>query len=482
MALVKAETAQGFQSLPLLRKIGLMVGLAATVALGVAVGLWSQQPNYTALYANLGSKDAEQVVDALQKTGIQFKVDESTGAVMVESAKRQFARMELAKDGMPGGSALAFKMLEKEQGFGTNQVIETARFQRALEGELGRTIATLRNVENARVHLAIPKRSVSLRDGSAPTASVMVDPYSGRSLDEEQIAAIVRLVSSSVPHLKPENVAVVDQTGRLLSGGALDKDMAQTSTQFAYNRKLEATYTERIRQLLEPIVGYGRVRASVNADINYTAAERSYGLDKTVSQTKTATGTVRSLSIAAVIDNKQVTNDKGDLVNKPWTNEELERFSILIKGAVGFNQTRGDTLNIINSSFVQPPAAEALPEPSLLEQPWFWDVAKQAVGVLGVLILVFGVLRPVMRSLAETGAQSMAHANVTVPATAAAGTHPGTGGDEDELSLSGRGAKHAQLEGSRAGYEQNLEAAKNVVREDPKRVAQLVKNWVGEDA
>ena len=201
-------------------------------ALGVAVVLWSQQPNYTLLYANLSSKDAGQVVDALQKTGIQFKVDEATGAVMVESSKLQSARMELAQDGLPEGNAMGFELLQKEQGFGTSQFIETARYQRALEGELSRTIATLRNVDNARVHLAVPKRSVFLRDRSTPTASVMVDLYSGRSLDEEQIAAIVHLVSSSVPHLTPENITVVDQTGNLLSSGTVDKGMAQTSTQF----------------------------------------------------------------------------------------------------------------------------------------------------------------------------------------------------------------------------------------------------------
>ncbi len=545
MALVKAETAQGFQSLPAMRQIGLMIGLAASVALGVAVVLWSQQPNYTVLYANLSAKDAGQVVDALQKTGIQFKVEEATGAVLVESAKLQHARMELAKDGLPEGNAMGFEMLQKDQGFGTSQFIETARYQRALEGELGRTIATLRNVEGARVHLAIPKRSVFLRDRSAPTASVMVDLYSGRSLDEEQIAAIVHLVSSSVPHLKPENVTVVDQAGKLLSSGATDKGMAQTSTQFSYNRKLEATYADRIRQLLEPIVGSGRVKASVNADLDFTITERTqesfnpdlpalrseqiskdsssggaqasgipgalsnqppengqlaapgqgpgadqagtqaprnsssrsvrnYELDKTVSHTKLATGTVRRLSIAVVIDNKQEVDDAGEVVSKAWSADELTRFTTLVKEAVGFDATRGDTVNIINSSFVPPPEAEALPEPSLLEQPWVWNLGKQAVGALGVLLLIFGVLRPIMRSLAEKGAA--VGPNHLMPATA------GGGVGDDQVSLSGAGAQQARLQApAGGGYEQHLDTARNIVREDPKRVAQVVKNWVGED-
>ena len=545
MAMVKAETVQGFQGLPALRQIGLMIGLAASVALGVSVVLWSQKPNYTLLYANLSSKDAGQVIDALQSSGIQFKVDEATGAVMVESSKLQSARMELAKDGLPEGNAMGFEMLQKEQGFGTSQFIETARFQRALEGELARTISELRNVKSARVHLAIPKRSVFLRDRSEPTASVMTDLYSGRTLDEEQIAAIVHLVSSSVPHLKPENVTVVDQRGELLSSGASDTGMAQTSTQFSYNRKLEQNYADRVRQLLEPIVGAGSVRASINADLDFTVTERTqetfnpdlpalrseqvsedssqnsavasgipgalsnqppeaaelqapgteagvdgeaastprnsskrsvrnYELDKTVSHTKLATGTIRRLSIAVVIDNKQELDENDELVNKPWTPEELDGFTTLVKEAVGFNGARGDTVNIINSSFMPLPEAEAVPELSMMEQPWVWNVGKQAVGAIGVLILIFGVLKPILRSLAEKGS----HTNAMVPVVAGA---QGGAGSEDQLSLSGAGSQQAQLEGPKAGYEQHLETAKGVVSEDPKRVAQVVKNWVGED-
>jgi flagellar M-ring protein FliF len=442
-------------------------------------------------------------------------------------------------------------MLQKEQGFGTSQFIETARYQRALEGELSRTIATLRNVESARVHLAIPKRSVFLRDRTAPTASVMVDLYSGRGLDEEQIAAIVHLVSSSVPHLTPENVTVVDQGGKLLSSGASDKGMAMTSTQFSYNRKLESTYAERIRQMLDPIVGSGRVRASVNADLDFTVTERTqesfnpdlpalrseqvskdissrsaaasgipgalsnqppedgqlqavdkqsgsdkggsasprnsstrsvrnYELDKTVSHTKLATGTIRRLSIAVVIDDKQELSDTDEVVNKPWSQEELERFTTLVKEAVGFDASRGDTVNIINSSFIPLPEAEALPEPSLMEQPWVWDVARQAVGAIGVLLLIFGVLKPIMRSLAEKGAHAVSHANAMVPAAAAAGAQAAATA-EDQLSLSGASPQQPQLQAPGGGYEQHLDTARNIVREDPKRVAQVVKNWVGED-
>jgi flagellar M-ring protein FliF len=201
---------------------------------------------------------------------------------------------------------------------------------------------------------------------------------------------------------------------------------------------------------------------------------RNYELDKTVSHTKLATGSIRRLSIAVVIDDKQELDENDELVNKPWTPEELERFTTLVKEAVGFNGARGDTINIINSSFKPMPEAEAVPELSMMEQPWVWNVGKQAVGAIGVLILIFGVLKPILRSLAEKGVQ----ANAMVPAVAGA---QGGGGAEDQLSLSGAGTQQTQLEGPKAGYEQHLETAKDVVNEDPKRVAQVVKNWVGED-
>ena len=550
MALVKAETVEGFQRLPALRQVGLMMGLAASVALGVAVVLWSQKPSYTLLYGNLSSKDAGEVIDALQKSGIKFEVDQSSGAVMVPSSELHNARMQLAKDGLPEGNAMGFEMLQKEQGFGTSQFIETARFQRALEGELSRTIAALRNVDSARVHLAIPKRSVFLRDRSEPTASVMVDLYSGRSLDDEQVAAIVHLVSSSVPHLLPENVTVVDQRGNLLSSGEANNGLGHTSGQFSYKSKLELNYSDRIRELLEPIVGAGRVRATVNADLDFTVTERTqetynpdlpalrseqisedqslnasaasgvpgalsnappeggvlrapndvrdssegsesgvprnsskrsvrnYELDKTISHTTLATGNIRRLSIAVVIDNRQELNDTGELVSKPWSGDELNRFTTLVKEAVGFEIQRGDSVNVINSSFVPPPELEEVPEPSFIEQPWIWDVAKQAVGALGLLIVVFGVLKPVMRSLAEKGVQSM-RGGALVPA--ATGVAAGGAAGEDQLSLSGANPRQAQLQAPGTGYEHHLETARGFVKEDPKRVAQVVKNWVGED-
>ena len=548
MALVKTEAAaQGFTQLPAMRQLWFMIAIAASVAVGVSLVLWMQTPNYSLLYGNLSQKDAGQVVEALQKANIPYKVEEGSGAVMVASSQLHKARLELANQGLPAGSGMGFEILQEDQGFGTSQFIETARFQRALEGELARTIGTMRNVEAARVHLALPKRSVFVRERENPTASVMVNLFSGRSLDEQQVASIVHLVSSSVPHLEPEAVTVVDQRGNLLTRPRDREGSAPGTGQFAHTRQIEQSFVQRIESLLMPMVGMGGVRAQVTADIDYTVTERTqesynpelaalrseqlieermgagglsqgvpgalsnqppaagvapevtgagvdgsdteangrngrdtgnssrrstrnYELDKTISHTRLASGTIRRLSVAVVLDDKPGAGG----AREPWTAEELERFTTLVREAVGFNVERGDSVNVINASFQQPGEFEPLPEPPLLEQPWVWDAARWGAGALGLLILVFAVLRPALQQLAQAGAKSAAM--VPVPAAAGAG-----GMAEDQVSLSG-GGQARQLRGpGQDSYQGNLAMAQSVAGEDPKRVAQVVKNWVNED-
>lgn len=530
------QAAQGFGGLPALRQIGLMVGLAASVALGVAVALWSQTPSYSLLYGNLSQRDAADVADALQKSSIPFKIDETSGALLVASNELQKARLQLAADGLPKGTSNGFEMLNQDQGFGTSQFVETARYQHALESELARTISSLRSVESARVHLAIPKRSVFVRKQEAPSASVVVNLYAGRSLDEGQVASIVHLVGSSVPHLSPDKVTVVDQRGNLLTAPDAAAEVGMTSSQFAYTRKIESTYVQRIEDLLGPLIGPGRVRAQVAAELDFTVTEktretfnpdlpalrseqiseermsssitglgvpgtlsnqppaaattdpnaaatgagesngntsrrstRNYELDKTISHTRLASGTVRRLSVAVVLDDKQTVNEQGETVRQPWTEEELAKFTTLVREAVGFNVPRGDSVQVVNAAFQPVPPAEALPEPPLWERPWVRDALKQAAGIIGVLILIFGVLRPTLRSLTEKG--------VAAPRPALAAGDAGL--EDDQVSI-GRTPARGSLPAPR-DYEQQIVTARGMVQQDPKRVAQVVKNWVNQD-
>ncbi|MGB5672380.1 MAG: flagellar basal-body MS-ring/collar protein FliF, partial [Sedimenticolaceae bacterium] len=260
---------------PWLRQLAVMVGIAASVALGVAVVLWSQAPNFAPLYGNLAEKDASQVMDALQTAGVEFRVDEASGMVMVPSAKLKEIRMTLAGQGLPNSVGMGFELLQQDTGFGSSQMIEKARYQQAMQGELARTIATIGAVQSARVHLAVPKQSVFVRKRQPPSASVALRLHSGRALEDEQVEAIVHMVASSVPELEPGRVTVVDHKGRLLSGDPQSREMKLSATQFEHTRRLEEHYRERVEGLLVPIVGRDKVRAQVTADIDFTVTEQT---------------------------------------------------------------------------------------------------------------------------------------------------------------------------------------------------------------
>ncbi|MES9868892.1 MAG: flagellar basal-body MS-ring/collar protein FliF [Sedimenticola sp.] len=260
---------------PLVRQLVAWIGFAASVALGITIALWSWTPNYSLLYGGLSQQDAVEVVAALQQTGVDYKVDDATGAVMVPSGKLDEVRLNLAGQGLPRSNTMGFELLQQETGFGTSRALEAARFHRALEGELARTIGTLNSVSSARVHLATPKQSVFVRKRKTPSASVVVSLYSGRSLEKGQVDSIVHMVASSVPELDPSRVTVVDQRGRLLSGKGDSREMILSANQFEYTKQLEQHFRQRIEDILTPVLGLGNVRAEVTADVDFTITEQT---------------------------------------------------------------------------------------------------------------------------------------------------------------------------------------------------------------
>lgn len=543
MALVNTQEASaglaGMSGLNAFRQIGLMLGLAASVAIGVTVVLWSWTPNYGVLYGALEEQDVSTVLDALRQGGIEAKLDAATGAVLVPKGNIHDARIKLASMGLPKGVSAGFDALEDKSSFGISQFMEKARYQRALEIELARTISSLSNVKNARVHLAVPRQSVFVRNRKKSSASVVVDLFPGRSLEDGQVTAISHMVSSSIPNLDISNVTVVDQKGNLLTSGSNNLQVARSGAQFEYISKFEQAYIDRIERLLEPILGAESVRAQVTADIDFTVSEqtqesfnpdapalrsdqttveqssgainggvpgaltnqppgaaeapettgagaqlaggnpssshrreiRNYELDKTISHTRFSMGRLKRLSVAVVVDDKVIVAD-GATTRLQRTPEELTRLSNLIKEAVGFNAQRGDTVNVMNSSFTVPPAPEPLPEVPIWEQAWVLDIAKKVLGALLVIVVLFGVLKPIMRSLA-TQSREM----VPVQAAAAGGVE---GMAEDTVSLGGAAAETPAI-AAPGSYEQNMMTANKAVEQDPKLVAQVVKNWVAND-
>lgn len=257
------------------RQIGFLIAIAASVAIGVYVSLWSRTPNFSLLYGSMSQRDIAEVLEALQKANINYHVDESSGAVMVPSAKVHEARMKLAADGLPKSANAGFGMLQEDQGLGTSQFIEKARYQNALEAELVKSITQISSVRKARVHLAIPKQSVFVRNRKPVSASVLVELYAGHRLTQEQIAAISNLVAASVPNLDTDYVSIVDQNGHLLTHAGMANDYAMSASQFQYARLVEDSYIKRIEDILVPILGQDGVNAQVTAEFDFTSTEQT---------------------------------------------------------------------------------------------------------------------------------------------------------------------------------------------------------------
>lgn len=247
--------------------------LAAALAIGVGIIFWAMRPSFTPVFSHQVGIDALQITEVLKSENIMFEIDAKSGLVLVPEADLQRARMVLGGSGVAPGSAGGFEALRQEQPIGTSQFMEAARYHHVLETELARTVSAMRNIESARVHLAMPKQSVFVRKQAKASASVMVRLLPGRSLETGQVSAIVYLVSSSVPYMDASNVTVVDQWGRMLSAQGDNPDMALSKQHLDFTRKLEQDYVNRIEALLTPIVGFGRVKAQVNAEVDFSTDE-----------------------------------------------------------------------------------------------------------------------------------------------------------------------------------------------------------------
>jgi flagellar M-ring protein FliF len=410
---------------------------------------------------------------------------------------------------------------------GQTPFMENALFQRALETELSRTIASIGIVDSARVHLALPARSAFLRQQRAPQASVLLSLFPGRRLERGQVQGIVNLVAAAVPELSTENVSITDQSGALLTTSDDDATTGMTSSQLDYTRQIEQDYAARIEDLLAPVVGAERVRATVAADLDFTfteetretfdpavtpirseqtteetrsggdlaqgvpgalsnqppqavapqaqqpgqlvqpaatptststSATRNFEIDKTISHIRQPVGSVRRLSIAVLLDYRP---GGGNAAAVPQA--ELDSLTELARQAVGFDAARGDTITVHNSPFAEPPAVQG-PEPvPFWQQPWLLTLARQLLGAALVLTLAFFIVRPIMRTL-------------TRPQPAIGGGMASLEGGQPGMTVMPHGAYALP-----AGYDDRIAAVRDVAGQDPRQVAQVVRNWVAQD-
>lgn len=547
---------------PAMRQLLLLVGVAAAVALGVAVVLWSRGPDYGLLYSGLDPKDAAAITQELQADNTPFQLSADGTSIMAPAADLAALRLKLASRGLPQGTASSTSS-SGDSPFGMSDLAERTRNQQQLEADLGNTIAGLQSVRAARVHLALPKPSAFIRDSSPASASVLLTLYPGRQLDAGQVAAIVHLVAASVPDLSVSDVSVIDQQGQLLTSDP-NSPGAVADTRLRLSTEIENTYAQRIEQLLTPLVGQGRVHAQVNVDLDFShtekasetynpksaairseqtsheqrdsaaasggvpgalsnqppnnvvqptaakpnagtpatpgattakaktsqptesssSATRNFELDRTISHVSDPAGRLVRLSVAVVVDDKLVPGKPGAPGKEvPLSARELQHLTELAKNAVGFNAARGDTVSVVNQAFQHGPALQALPEQPFWQRPGMMSLIKQGIGVLVALLVAFGLLRPLLKGVlrGETSARALSGPASPQKISVRVDDELDEDGEDDD-GRQPRGAARLPAGGAGMAYEQRIESAKRMVGENSKQVAQVVKNWVSEDA
>jgi len=537
MAEQENKTVSLLAQLTLQQKMGLALGVAALFALIAGAWIWGQTPDYRVLYSNLSDRDGGAIIESLQQMNIPYKFAEGGGALLVASNQVHEARLKLASQGLPKGGNVGFELMENQK-FGITQFAEQVNYQRALEGELARSVESIGAVAAARVHLAIPKPSVFVKEQQKPSASVVLSLQGGRLLDSAQVSAIIHLISSSVPEMSAKNVTVVDQNGTLLSAshdGNTNEGL--NANQLKYVQQIEQNYIKRVEALLTPMLGANNVRAQVSADIDFSRTEQTsesfkpnqppnesairsqqsseslngsglnasgvpgaltnqppvpatapivadtgtqgggatansgnvsnlqkestvnYEVDRTIRHTILPVGSIKRLSVAVVVNgNRRVTDAKGKISVKPLTDAEKEQIDNLVRDAVGFDQTRGDSLNVQVASFNE--TKESVEESPFWKQPDTIELAKELLkyGLIAAIMLfvIFRIIKPALDTLITLNSKTGGFTAVEETETAPEATYAPTG----------------------SSYEQSLQTARQIAQQEPKIVASVIKEWV----
>ena len=550
------ETAlQRLKALPVRNKWLIGVGVAGMLAMLVSLTLWNRADNYAPLFTgSVSDKDAGAATTQLSTMNVPYKVLDG-GRIMVPAEKAAELRMKLAAAGLPKSMAPGWESLDNPR-YGQSQLQERTSLQRALEGELTRTISTLSAVESARVHLAMPQQNGFYREQVKPSASVVLSLHPGHMLDRSQIAGIVHLVSSSVPDLQIKAVSVIDQNGSLLSGdpsGDAKQDM--TVQQRQHVAAVETIYLKRVQEILEAALGKDQSRATVTADIDFSESEQAsetyrpnqtpdaaavrsqrnletvnganntptgvpgaasnqpgqtatapltgasaplqaagmnstggglrkenqinYEVDKTVRNTRNQSHAIKRVNVAVLVNYRLGTVDpkaKNPGAPKPEapSAEELQKLTALVQEAVGYSKERGDSVKVEALPFrIEAPKLEELP---LWKQPWVIDLIKvagiPAVMTLVALLLVFAVIRPALKKpIPEPTAEELA-----AKAAAEAGLEAVV---DDDVELPVDAVDLIAIE--TAQLEEKLIDARQLVRDNPVAVANILLTWMHGD-
>ena len=555
----KALKVSDFMAQPAVQRA--IPAIIALVILVVSLVIYSvfTGSSHRPLYENLSEEDRSAVYAALQEAGIDARIQQSNGMITVSDEDYHRAKMMLASQGLPQGSATGgFEMIRGEQSLGTSQFMEQMRYRLAIEEELAASISTINSIKKARVHLAIPKQSVFIRDREKPKASVVVWPHGGRVVSDGQVQAIVNMVASSVPFMDAESVSVVDRFGNLLHSSTNSPEMKMSNEKMRYRRSLEEMYRSRIVALLTPFMGQENIHVEVNAEVDFTTVEsmsesypgqsavrseqlserrnankeavgipgamsnqppldaqlvntgeakaqangeankettaavnhnstRNYEVDRTIRHEKKVAGHLTKLTVAMVLDQPKPV--EGEEAKPQKSIEELET---LIKGAIGFNEARGDSVVVMSTAFEELPQAEEIP---LWKDPDMQSIARQMLVVIAFILLVLFVFRPLIR-------------NVVNPGTMVSGQQVAIGPDGQPIAIGEDGMPHdenmmregetleemkqrlrpkkkssisADMLDTANTYDDKVALVRMLVSEDSRRVANVMRGWLKRD-
>ena len=438
------------------RNLVLSAVLAAIVAAIIVVALWSSTQSYRPLYSQQERFDTGEIVSVLESEGINYRLQEQNGQVLVPEGEVARIRMLLAAKGVKAKLPTGLDSLKEDSSLGTSQFMETARYRHGLEGELIRTIISLNAVSNARVHLAIPRQTLFVRQNSeAPSASVMLELKPGEDLKPEQVEAIINLIVGSVTGMKPEQVSVIDQYGRLLSADVASAEAGKVNAKYLeYQKNVETQIIQRASDMLTPIVGPSNFRVQVAADLDFSQVEetqeildntpivrnehtisnnsidqialgvpgtlsnqppvtgevptqdsqntnarsevnRQYAVGSSVRRTHYQQGQIEKLSVSVLLNEAAAPNGTA------WTADEKAQISTMVTDAVGIAADRGDSLSLMSFSFT-PLAIEAPPTIPWWQDPTIQQPMRYVIGGMLGMAMIFFVLRPLIMHL--TGA------------------------------------------------------------------------------
>ena len=537
-ALPGSDFLKGALGMPAVRQATLVLAIAGSIAAAVYIIFWIQGGDYRPIGNATSPAQSNEIINVLESNQIEYRIDPRSGMVLVPADEVYQVRMQLAGADVLDGRQLGYELLDKEQGFGVSQFMESAKHRRSVEGELAKSIATITSILQARVLLATPKTTAFLRDRRRPSASVTVTLKPSRKLSDDQVDGITNLVAAAVPELEAKNVVVVDQSGSLLTNGSPDPSLKRSEHDMQLTRSMENALHEKVVNILTPWIGSERFTAEVSATLDFTRSQeaeelynpdlvalrselrveeekvggqdiaggvpgtlsnqppafneledsdqkqsnnrssavrstRNYEVDRTVSYTQHQVGQIQRVSVSVVVDDKlSMDAETSEPVLTPWSEEEIAQLSAAVQTAVGFRADRGDTVSIVNRTFYREPVAEFV-APPFWSESWFADILKQVLGGIALIVIVLGLIRPLFKNLSQAGElvreqQSMAIADLSQAREAAL-----------EEAVSGIPVA-ISMDPNNSAVEK-METVRNLIEDDPARVAQVVKHWVSED-